>query len=521
MQRNRLESRSIWQDQAKPEPSLQKLHKNLSTDICVVGAGIAGLTIAYHLQKEGRDVVVLDAWGLSAGETSRTTAHLTAVLDDRFYKLHSLFGEEGARLAAESHMSAINFIENVVRDEHIDCDFERVTGYLAAHNDKQKEELLKEYDVIRQVGFNDARLFMRTQLPHLKNGGQVIEFPQQACFHIANYMTGLCYAFEGLGGQIYVGARVIEVRGGKKAFVRTDEGLRIEAKHIVVATNTPINDRVKMHTKQAAYRTYVVGYRIPKNSYPGFLYWDLDEPYHYARVVRGRDHDALIVGGEDHKTGQAQDMSERYRRLDQWTRDHFYTYGAMHDRWSGQIMEPVDSLGFIGRNPNDEENVYIATGDSGNGMTHGTIAGLLISDLIQKRKNPWESLYDPSRKSLKAAGSFISENVNAASHMIKDHLLRASDTDGVDKLQAGEGALLRRNGLQIATYRDEIGRLHEFSAVCPHLGCIVQWNPGEKSWDCPCHGSRFDCKGEVLNGPAARGLALVKLGENKQRKMAG
>jgi Rieske Fe-S protein len=252
----------------------------------------------------------------------------------------------------------------------------------------------------------------------------------------------------------------------------------------------------------------VLAFEIPTGSYPGFLLWDMEDPYHYVRLMRAGERDFLVVGGEDHKTGQANDMAERYRRLEDWTRRHFAVAGEVRYRWSGQIMEPIDSLAFIGRNPGDADNVYIATGDSGNGMTHGTIAGMLISDLIQGRNNPWEKLYDPSRANLRAARSFVSENANAAGRMLKDWI-SGGEVDTVEQIGRGDGAVLRQGTAKLAVYRDQQDVLHRRSAVCPHLGCIVQWNPNEKSWDCPCHGSRFDSEGRILNGPAAAPLRPV------------
>jgi Rieske Fe-S protein len=323
-------------------------------------------------------------------------------------------------------------------------------------------------------------------------------------------MIGLAKAYGSLGGRIFVGAHVRKVTGGADACVESDDGLRVSARHIVVATNTPINDRVTMHTKQAAYRTYAVAFDIPKDSYPGFLLWDLEDPYHYVRIARAADHDMLIVGGEDHKTGQADDMEARYRRLEEWTRRHFSVLGQVSSRWSGQVMEPVDSLAFIGHNPGDHGNVYIATGDSGHGMTHGTIAGIVIADLIQGRDNPWAPIYDPSRKTPRSVTSFVTENLNVAGRMLKDWAA-PSEVDSVEKIGRGEGAVLRQGVSKIAVYRDAQGGVHAHSAVCTHLGCIVQWNPNEKSWDCPCHGSRYDAEGRVLNGPAVSPLSPAEI----------
>lgn len=512
MQRSADETTPVWVEGAGSEPSHEPLRQNASADVCVVGAGIAGLTTAYLLQKEGRSVVVVDAFGLAAGETGRTTAHLTAVLDDRFSELESLFGVEGSRLAADSHRAAIDRIERIVADERIDCDFERVGGYLVALPKTQRRPWEKEIDAAQRAGFYDAEGHPQVPLPNVDGMGPALQFPRQATFNPAKYMRGLAKAFEAAGGRIYGRTRIAEVQGGSGAFAKTEDGLRIDARHVVVATNAPINDRVTMHTKQAAYRTYAIAFEVPKGGYPGFLLWDMPDPYHYVRLMRGSgEHDFLIVGGEDHKTGQARDMEARYRRLEEWARRYFGALGAVRYRWSGQIIEPVDSLAFIGRNPG-EENVYIATGDSGHGMTHGTIAGMLISDLVQGRENPWAGLYDPARITVKAARSFASENINAGAHLVRDWL-GAGEAESEERIGRGEGAILRRGATKIAAYRDESGAVHRHSAVCPHLGCIVQWNPNEKSWDCPCHGSRFDCDGRVLNGPAGSPLRPVDVPE--------
>jgi Rieske Fe-S protein len=266
-----------------------------------------------------------------------------------------------------------------------------------------------------------------------------------------------------------------------------------------------VNDRVAIHTKQAPYVTYVIGASIPKGSVATALYWDTLDPYHYVRVQGVGDHDVLIVGGEDHKTGQESDCYERYGRLESWTRERFPQIGDIEFRWSGQVMEPVDYLAFIGRNPLDSDNVFIATGDSGQGMTHGTIAGMLLTDLIQDRKNRWADLYSPSRVTLRATPEFASENINVAAQY--SDYVTAGDIKSEDELKPGQGAVVRHGLSKIAVYRDENGAIHKRSAVCPHLGCVVAWNACEKTWDCPCHGSRYSAEGRVYQGPANTDLS--------------
>jgi Rieske Fe-S protein len=257
-----------------------------------------------------------------------------------------------------------------------------------------------------------------------------------------------------------------------------------------------------MHTKQAPYISYAIGIKVPAGSVTSALYWDTLDPYHYVRLQHGSDsgEDVLIVGGEDHKTGQADDAAERFAKLELWARFRWPQCGDVAYRWSGQVMETIDGLAFIGRNPGDDEHVYIATGDSGMGITHGTIAGILLTDLIVGRENPWAELYDPGRKRVKALGEFAKENLNVAAQYLD--WVTGGDVSSADQVAPGGGAVIRRGLHKVAVYRDPAGRLHEHSATCPHLGCVVHWNGGEKTWDCPCHGSRFDALGRVIVGPA-------------------
>ena len=297
--------------------------------VCVIGAGIAGLTIAYLLQRAGHKVQVLDAASsLAAGETGRTTAHLSAVLDDNFCRLEQLFGTEGVRLAAASHAAAIDCIQAIVETEPIDCDFERLDGLLVAAAPAERKLLEKEAGALRRAGFARMQAQDSVRDEQILIDGPALRFPEQATFHIGKYMHGLARAFTQHGGHLAFGARVIEARGGREAHVRLASGERLGARHVVVATNTPFNDRVTMHTKQAAYRTYVVGIEVPKDSFPSFLLWDMADPYHYVRRVRGDSCDVLIIGGEDHKTGQSDDASERYLRLEHWARERFAGLGG-------------------------------------------------------------------------------------------------------------------------------------------------------------------------------------------------
>ena len=497
---------SIWM--AESRPASATLTGHLEADVCVVGAGIAGLTTAYLLGRAGRSVVVLDRGPVGGGQTERTTAHLTNAIDDRYLAIERLHGTTGSRLAAASHTAAINCIERIVRNERIACEFERLDGYLLPGDEDAGELLARELDAARRAGLRGVVRVDRAPIPGFETG-PCLRFPRQGQFHPLKYLGGLARSIEQDNGRIVSGATVEEIAGGVPARIRTAEGATVTAGAVVVATNTPINDLVAIHTKQAAYLTYVVGLAVPGGTASRALFWDTADPYHYVRLASdAAGEDILIVGGEDHKTGQRDDADLRYARLEAWARERFAGLGDVRYRWSGQVMETIDGLAFLGRNPMDADNVFVATGDSGQGMTHGTIAGMLISDLILGRPNPWGALYDPSRKTLRAAGAFLKEAANMAWQYTD--WLTPGEESSVDAIAPGSGAVLRRGLTKVAVYRDPGGVLHEMSAVCPHLGCLVDWNSSEHTWDCPCHGSRFDQYGQVLNGPAIDALTPLR-----------
>ena len=483
-----------------------------AADVCVVGAGISGLTTAYLLAREGYSVVVLDDGRPGRGQTGVTTAHLSYQIDATYEKIVRLHGREGAKLAYNSHRAAIDRIEAIVQLEDIQCDFERVSGYLFPADGHGPGEIDSELDSAKAAGVLVQRLSTAPVCGFYS--GPCLHYPRQAQFHPLRYLNGLVDAFERLGGRLYTGTRVAAVTGGDTAVVSTADGRSVTAKSTVVATNVPFNDRVAIHTKQAPYHTYVVAARATPDSITHALYWDTADPYHYVRLHRvtnahiGGDNDdqvdLLIVGGEDHKAGQAHDAEQRFSNLEAWMRERFAAAREVEFRWSGQVMESQDGLAFIGRNPMDADNVYVVTGDSGMGMTHGTIAGILLTDLIAGRQNPWTELYDPSRIRTGAASEFVKENLNVALQYTS--WLTAGEVGSVDEIPNNGGAVVREGLLKVAVFRDESGELHRRSAVCPHLGCIVAWNPAASTWDCPCHGSRFDKLGTVINGPAATDL---------------
>lgn len=512
---------TFWLD-TTPILLYESLRSDLMADVVIVGAGIAGLSVAYCAAKSGLKVVVLEDGNIGSGETGRTSAHLSNALDDRYSEIEKTFGPDKARLAAESHTAAIDRIEKIVSEEGIECDFQRVDGYLFLHPSDNIKTLDEELEASRRAGIPTE---IQSHAPGIVNAaGPFLKFPRQAQFHPLKYIHGLCKAITKAGGRIYSGTHVSKINPNS---VETKEH-KVVAGHVVVATNTPVNNVVTMHTKQFAYRTYIIAAKIPRSAVAPSLWWDtgdhqskwMTQPYHYVRVhPYNEDYDLLICGGEDHKTGQPEkehiSEEERYHHLERWARKYFPSVESVVYNWSGQVMEPLDHLGFIGRNPGNE-NQYIVTGDSGNGLTNGTIAGMLICDLIMGKANAWEALYDPARITFSVAGNYMKEMGNMAAQYLD--YLTPGDIKSVREMEPGEGGVIRFGTRKIAVYKSEDAKIHAFSAVCSHLGCYVHWNADEKSFDCPCHGSRYNAYGKVINGPAAHDLHPVEIAEAELEK---
>ncbi|MES1980951.1 MAG: FAD-dependent oxidoreductase [Pseudomonadota bacterium] len=500
--------KSVWMSTSSV-PRFPAMAENSICDVCVIGAGIAGLTTAYLLSKQGKSVILIDAVGVGAGETARTTAHFMPP-DDRYFEIARGFGADKARLVADSFQQATDLVEAIARDEQIDCEFERLDGYLYTPDGKDAATIDKEYQAAHNAHVAVERI---DQVPGLSfPTGPAIRFLNQAQFHPLKYLSGLAAALERNGGRIFGETRALSIRDdAERKSVITTRG-EITAGSVVVATNTPFNDRAVMHTKQAGYMSYVVGLRVAKGSVPRILLWDTGDPYYYVRLETPEpdaDHEILVVGGADHKVGQDEHPEHRYDELEAWTRALYPMAGQVEYRWCGIVMEPADGVAFLGRNPMDDKHVYIITGDSGTGMTHCTAGAMLVTDLICGRSNPWTGLYDPSRKPIHGLSEFVKEQANV---MVQyGDWLNGGEVDSVSDIPPDSGAIVRDGLTKLAIYRDTKGELVSLSAVCTHLGCIVSWNSAEKTWDCPCHASRFDVTGKVLHGPAITPLAAAEL----------
>jgi glycine/D-amino acid oxidase-like deaminating enzyme/nitrite reductase/ring-hydroxylating ferredoxin subunit len=490
---------SVWTEETDTAPRHPRLQGEVRADVAVVGGGITGVTAACLLKRAGKKVALIEARRVGKGETGKTTAHLTVAIDARYQNLISKFGEDGASAVHDSQRDAIDRIEAFVRELAISCDFERLPGYLYTERPEHAEMIEGEAEACRKLGVA-AGLTSDVPLPFPVL--RAMRFEHQGQFQPRRYLLALAATIPGAGCEIYEDSHVLEVDEGEPCRVKTADGV-VVADHVLVAANVPISNRFFLHTKIAAYRSYVLGALLDGAGPPG-LFWDTEDPYHYLRTQRlVEGGHVLIAGGEDHKVGQEDDTAAPFARLEEYLHARF-GHLPVEYRWSGQIIEPVDGLPYIGRN-SLSSRVFVATGYAGQGMTSGTLAAMIVSDLVLGFDNPYSELYDATRiKPLAAAKEFVRENVDFPAHLVGDRLRRHHHPAA--ELPAGEGAVIALGGERLAVYRNHAGELSALSPVCTHLGCLVHWNTTEKSWDCPCHGSRFDPTGRVLNGPAVVGL---------------
>ena len=500
-----MTSKSLWMD-IEVAADAEALQGAAECEVAVIGSGIAGISTAYELCKRGKSVMVTDRGRICGGMTSRTSAHLAPLCDDLVSEMTKIKGREAAKLFCDSQAAAVDRIEEIQKKEKIDCDFRRLDGYLFQGRDMPSETIDQEMDAVRDIGVPVHRLM---GVPF--NGCEdrhVLRYPRQATFHPLKYLAGVAKACGESGVTFFRDSPVEEVTEDDGIVsVKVARGI-IRAQHAVVATNSSISDRFAIHTKTAPYRTYVITFEIKRGALPDALYWDTEDPYHYVRLQPGpANSDYVLVGGEDHKSGEADDADERFRKLEAWARDLISGLGKETHRWSGQVLDTIDYAGFIGRDPGGK-NIYVAMGDSGQGLTHGVAGAMLNTALILGEDHPWKDVYAPGRIPLKAAKNFVTENVTALKSFAE--YVAPGELRSLDDLKRGQGAIVRRALEKIAAYRDDSGALHLNSTSCTHVGCHLHWNSFETCWDCPCHGSIFDVKGEPINAPAIGPLRRVE-----------
>jgi glycine/D-amino acid oxidase-like deaminating enzyme/nitrite reductase/ring-hydroxylating ferredoxin subunit len=483
------------------------VNRSLTVDVLIVGAGVTGMMSAYLLRKAGLRVALIERARLASRDSGHTTAHLTCVTDMWLSKLANTFGKQHAKAVWDAGMAAIDEIERIVREEEIACEFTRVPGYLhspfSGGQADERPNLRKDAKLANEFGFEAAYLDC---VPFMKRPG--VRFADQAKFHPLQFLYSLARKLKSGNCHIFENSTVTKFESKKKRAKINRDWINYD--RVVLATNNPLLGEsglvssMVFQTKLALYSTYAIGATIPRGSIPIASFWDTNDPYQYLRVDRHKDQpDFAIFGGEDHKTGQARNTETRFRRLEKALL-HMVPEAKVEYRWSGQVIETNDGLPYIGPNEDDQ---FIATGYSGNGYTFGTVAAMMARDWITGIRNPWSDLFNPDRKKIRGGTwDYLRENKDYPYYLIQSRF-RAPEGTSLKAVKKGEGKLLKLGRKRIAVYRDRTGALKKMSAVCTHMGCLVRWNQAEATWDCPCHGSRFGPKGNVLAGPAETPLS--------------
>jgi glycine/D-amino acid oxidase-like deaminating enzyme/nitrite reductase/ring-hydroxylating ferredoxin subunit len=493
---------SLWLNTVERTPR-QALSEDVHVDVCVVGAGISGLSAALELSRAGASVAVLEARFVGAGASGYNTAKLSSLHGLTYSRLESNLGEDMARVYASANERGIERVFELSAELGIDCDLRRKPNLVYSESRDERGRLEDEVDAARRAGL-PARLVETTDLPYPI--AAAVQFERQAEFHPVKYLSGVAEALAAAGVRLHEGTLAVSVDAGSPCRVRTDAGRTVTAASVVVATHLPFLDRGLYFARCHPERSYVVAAPYEGTGARDGMYLSTESPAHSVRVHDLGERAWLLVGGESHKTGQG-DAAERYRHLERWARERFSIDPAM--RWATQDQMPMDGVPYVGPVDPVSRNVFVATGYRKWGLAMGVASGELLTALVQGRGHAWAELFDTRRLRLRAgAASFVKENLNVALRFFGDRVVKRAEVESVGP---GEGRIVGAGLGQRAVHRDEDGTLHVLSARCTHLGCIVNWNSGESTWDCPCHGSRFGAFGEVIMGPAVRPLPRQEL----------
>lgn len=511
-----------WKQPSKPEPiwrnlvelpTFPTLDHDLTTEVAIIGAGISGITTAYLLSREGVKVTVIEASKILDGTTGHTTAKITAQHDLIYDELLQHMGKEKAQAYYLANKEALEFIRNTAKELSIDCDLQTDDAYVYASERVTLPQMEKEIEAYRTLGIPGEYLdHLSLPIPDVQ---AAIRMPNQAHYNPLKYLVRLVEEVQKNGGEFYEHTTASYVdEEGEKLQVILEKGAKIVCDHVVVASHFPFYDKGFYFTRMYADRSYAAAIK-PVKPYPGGMYVSVDKPGRSLRTLKVHGEDWILFGGETHRTGQGGCTKKYYEELEYFAEATFgiAEYGW---RWSAQDLHTQDKVPFIGRMTDDRPNILVATGYRKWGMTHGTLSGLILRDMILRRENPYEDLYSPQRfyidPSLKR---FIMDNANVAGQLIAGKL--GMNFKRIEDLKNDEGAVVQYRGDRCGAYKDTEGKLHLVDTTCTHLGCEVNWNSGERTWDCPCHGSRFSYDGMVIEGPAKEPLARIRL-EDEQGK---
>ncbi len=500
---NMGELESFWV-KTTPSTNFNTLEEGLSVDVAILGAGIVGITAAALLKESGLSVAVIEAQKIVKDVTAYTTAKITVAHNIIYQHIISEYGEEGARKYGKANQSAIDKIESIINNYNISCDFKRFPCYLYTEGG-DSDKIKKESDAAKKAGL-DVSYEKKIPLERFNVNGAV-KFENQAEFHPRKYLIGLIEKIHGNKCYIFENTRAMDIKEGDINEITTDKG-SIKAKNIIISTHVPFYDPGKLFTKMYPSRSYALGFYI-KEKFPEAMFIGVDPVYTY-RAVPTEKGEMIIAGGVNHKAGHVTDTVECYERLKEHAMNHF-DVESIDYHWSTQDNITMDKVPYIGKANSKSKGVYVATGFMKWGMTNGTVAAMILSDLILGKENPWSSFFDPSRSmpKLESTKEFIGTNISVVKELLGGKLSRAHSMDP-SKLKEGEGRILKTNGKEVAACKDENGKIYVLSTPCTHMGCRVNWNNAEMTWDCPCHGSRFNYDGKVIHGPALMDLKEYK-----------
>jgi glycine/D-amino acid oxidase-like deaminating enzyme/nitrite reductase/ring-hydroxylating ferredoxin subunit len=496
---------SLWQDSMEPYVPVNKSKPNFLYDVIIIGGGVTGISTAFLLQQAGKKCLLLEAADIGFGTTGGTTAHLNTLLDTPYTIIQKKFGKEDAKLVARAVQTAIGLIHHNVTHYKIDCGFSAANAFLFAKDEDQEKELA---DIIEATSDAGLDIEYSKEIPIPIPFKKAAKVRGQAKFHPLQYVYALADEFEKIGGVIIQNCRVIGIENNQSVVAETVKGI-FEAKNVIYATHIPPGVNL-LHLRCTPYRSYAMALTLKNKKYPADLAYDMYDPYHYYRTQNVNGQDFLIVGGEDHKTGHGENTDQSFLKLESHIRKYF-DVDEIHYKWSSQYFEPADGIPYIGHLPGQADNVFVATGYGGNGMTYSSVAALTLKEILLNEETKFSKLFDPNRlKPIAGFINFIKHNADVAKLFVEKWFDR-DKLHQLAELTPGEGKVVVFNNSKVGIYKDDNGILYAVNPICKHLKCEVKWNMSERTWDCPCHGSRYSYDGKMLTGPTDEDLEAIQI----------